>query len=258
MPDDLRRLVDTVPSRPAGDLDDDALLAKSRNSTRWDLTVTGVDRIAPRMIRLSVSAPGLAGMNYVPGQDFTVLVARANGRDIRRRYTLAGRDGDTVHLDIYVHGEGIGSAWARARRPGDFVSAIGPRGSFMLAAPADWHVFTGDETSLPGIHVMLSSTDRPAQVILEVDDPDEWQSLPAPSGPATEWVWLARGSQWHETDVLALPNTGQGHAYVSGEAARVLAWRAALEHLGMDDSAVTHKAYWGAGRANATHGEPLA
>jgi NADPH-dependent ferric siderophore reductase len=258
MPDDLTRLVDTVPSRPAGDLDDDALLAKSRNSTRWDLTVTGVDRIAPRMIRLSVSAPGLAEMNYVPGQDFTVLVARANGRDIRRRYTLAGRDGDTVHLDIYVHGEGIGSAWARARRPGDSVSAIGPRGSFMLGAPADWHVFTGDETSLPGINFMLSSTDRAAQVIVEVDDPKEWQWLRPPSGPATDWVWLARGSEWHETDVLALPTTGQGHAYISGEAARVLAWRAALERLGMDESAVTHKAYWGAGRANATHGEPLA
>jgi NADPH-dependent ferric siderophore reductase len=60
-----------------------------------------------------------------------------------------------------------------------------------------------------------------------------------------------------ETEVLALPTTGQGHAYDSGEAARVLAWRAALERLGMDESAVMHKTYWGTGRANATHGEPL-
>lgn len=257
MSDDPMRLVDTVPSRPAGDLDDDALLAKSRNSTRWDLTVASVDRIAPRMIRLVVSAAGLAEMNYVPGQDFTVLVARANGRDIRRRYTLAGHDGDTVYLDIYVHGEGIGSAWARARRPGDAVSAIGPRGSFMLGPPTDWQVHIGDETSLPGIRAMLSATDRPAQVIVEVDDPEEWRSIPPPSMPATEWVWLPRGSGWHETDVLALPTTGQGHAYVSGEAARVLAWRAALERLGLDESAITRKAYWGTGRANATHGEPL-
>jgi NADPH-dependent ferric siderophore reductase len=44
---------------------------------------------------------------------------------------------------------------------------------------------------------------------------------------------------------------------VSGEAALVLAWRDRLERLGIDASAITHKAYWGTGRANATHGEPL-
>jgi NADPH-dependent ferric siderophore reductase len=210
------------------------------------------------MIRLTVSSPGLAEMKYVPGQDFTVLVARANGRDIRRRYTLAGRDGDAVYLDIYVHGEGIGTAWARARRPGDAVSAIGPRGSFILGPPADWDMHIGDETSLPGIRAMLSATDAAAHVIIEVDDPDEWESLRPRGDAVRECIWLERGSRRPEAEVLAMPTTGQGHAYISGEAARVLAWRAALKHLGMDESAVTHKAYWGTGRANATHGEPLA
>jgi NADPH-dependent ferric siderophore reductase len=58
--------------------------------------------------------------------------------------------------------------------------------------------------------------------------------------------------------VLTLPTVGSGHAYVSGEAGLVSAWRAEFEHLGIDPSSITHKAYWGTGRVNATHGEPLA
>jgi NADPH-dependent ferric siderophore reductase len=37
----------------------------------------------------------------------------------------------------------------------------------------------------------------------------------------------------------------------------VSAWREQLELAGFDPSAISHKAYWGTGRANATHGEPL-
>jgi NADPH-dependent ferric siderophore reductase len=256
MTDQLGRLADTVPSRPAGDLDDARFLAKSRGSTHWDLTVTATYRIAPSMIRLTLSAAGLAQMDYQPGQDFTVLVTHAAGRDIRRRYTIASRLHESVHLDVYVHGEGIGSAWAQALRPGNMVSAIGPRGSFTLGPQADWHVFVGDETSLPGIRAMLAATGVPAQVVLEVDDPGEWDSLSSHERPATRWRWITRKSL-DADDAVVLPDTGIGHAYISGEVRLVSAWRAALERLGMGSSAITYKAYWGKGRANATHGEPL-
>ena len=256
--DGIERLAVPVPSRPAGDLDDDQLLAKSRNSIRWELTVTAVRWIAPRMLRLTVSAPSLAAMEYQPGHDFTVLVAHAGGRAIRRRYTIAGRDGaDAVYLDIYVHGDGIGTMWAQTRGAGDVFTAIGPRGSFVLGPAADWHVFIGDETSIPGIHAMLTATDRPAHVMVDVDDPSEWESLEARGRPDTCWTWLPRATAEADTQI-ALPTAGAGHAYVSGEASRVLMWRDELERLGMDPSAVTSKAYWGRGRANATHGEPLA
>jgi NADPH-dependent ferric siderophore reductase len=252
----IEHLAVSVPSRPAGDLDDDQLLAKSRNSTRWELTVTAVTRIAPRMLRLTVAAQGLTDMNYLPGHDFTVLVVHSGGRAIRRRYTLAGRDdAGAVHLDVYVHGDGIGTAWAQTRRVGDSFTAIGPRGSFVLGTAADWHLFIGDETSIPGIRAMLTATDRPAHVIVEVDDPSEWEPLEADGRPDTSWTWQPRAARTDSQ--IALPNFGGGHAYVSGEAGRVSMWRGELERLGMDPSAVTFKAYWGRGRCNATHGEPL-
>ena len=132
---ELRMLADTVPSRPAGDLDDEALLAKSHGSTRFSLTTVEVCLTAPRMLRITLSGAGIETM----------------------------------------HGHGIGAAWAEALRPGDTVRAIGPRGKLLLNPAANWHVLIGHETSLPGIHAMLAATDAPAQVLVEVDDPADWQ-----------------------------------------------------------------------------------
>jgi NADPH-dependent ferric siderophore reductase len=257
MPRGLAHLAATVPSRPAGDLDDEQLLAKARGSARWNLSVVAVDQLTQRMLRLTMSAAGLDAMEWQPAQDLTVLMTRAAGRDIRRRYTIAAQAADSVQLDVYLHGEGIGTAWARALQPGDTVSAIGPPGKLLLKQDADWHALIGDETSLPGIHAMLAATDRPAHVVVEVDDPADWQHHLGPGArPATRWTWLARASG-HAGEILALPSNGIGHAYVTGEAGRVLAWRDQLRRLGLEESAISHKAYWGTGRANATHGEPL-
>jgi NADPH-dependent ferric siderophore reductase len=255
---DIQRLASTVPSRPAGDLDDEHLLAKAHGSARWSLTVVGIVRIAPRMLRISLSGPGIETMNWRPAQDLTLRIARIAGRDIRRRYTIAAQSHKQVQLDVYLHGHGIGSAWAEALRPGDTVSAIGPRGKLLLNPNADWHVLIGDETSLPGIHAMLAATDAPAQVVVEVDDPAEWQPLGSRGRAQTRWTWLPRGLSVNEQGVVSLPASGEGQAYVTGEAGRVLAWCSELELLGLDRSAVSGKAYWGTGRVNATHGEPLA
>jgi hypothetical protein len=157
MPNVLEDLACTVPSRPAGDLEDQQMLAKARGSSRWDFTAVDIGRVTARMLRLSMSAVGLETMKWQPAQDLTMLITRVAGRDIRRRYTIAGRDHDTIYLDIYLHGHGIGSTWAQALRPGDAVSGIGPRGKFIIDDDADWIALIGDETSLPGIHAMLAA-----------------------------------------------------------------------------------------------------
>jgi NADPH-dependent ferric siderophore reductase len=168
-------LAATVPSRPAGDLHDDQLLAKAKGSSHWNLTVVDVGQSAPLMLRILMSAHEIETMEWHPAQDLTVLITRAAGRDIRRRYTIASHEHDRIHIDVYLHGKGIGTAWARTCRPGHSVSAIGPRGKFLLQPDADWHVMIGDETSLPGIKAMLAATDRPAQVVVDVDDPSDWR-----------------------------------------------------------------------------------
>jgi NADPH-dependent ferric siderophore reductase len=168
-------LADTVPSRAAGDLDDEALLAKSHGSHGFSLTTVEVCLTAPRMLRITLSGAGIETMNWQPAQDLTLMIAHVAGRDIRRHYTIAAQEGDKAQLDVFLHGHGIGAAWAEALRPGDTVRAIGPRGKLLLNPAANWHVLIGDETSLPGIHAMLAATDAPAQVLVEVDDPADWQ-----------------------------------------------------------------------------------
>lgn len=260
MLDRFEQLAVAVPSRPSGDLSDDQLLVKARGSSRWDFVVVDVARIAPRMLRLTLSSRGLEMIRWQAGQDFTLLVAREGGRDIRRRYTIAAQDQDRISFDVYLHGNtGIGTAWAQSLRPGDTVSGIGPRGKLLLNENADWHLMIGDETSLPGIRAMLAATNRAVQVVVEVGDPEEWSRLQVDERPATRWTWLDRRSRRNGAEIenVALPSVGIGQAYVSGEADLVCVWRDALELGGLDASAIAHKAYWGIGRANATHGEPL-
>jgi NADPH-dependent ferric siderophore reductase len=254
--DSLDDLASAVPSRPAGDLDDAQMLAKAPDGARWDFTVASVDRIAQDMLRVTMSAPGIETLKWVPAQDFTLLVTRSAGRDIRRRYTIAGQHGGTVWFDVYLHGQGVGTSWAMALRTGDTVSGIGPRGKFLLERDAEWILLLGDETSLPGILAMLAASDRPARVVVEVDNADAWSHVGAGQRADTEWTWLSRTPSRGDHGPT-LPASGGGHAYVSGQAERVRYWRTHLESLGLDPSAITHKAYWGAGRANATHGEPL-
>ena len=57
-------------------------------------------------------------------------------------------------------------------------------------------------------------------------------------------------------EVKPLPR-GTGHAYVFAEAAVVNQVRDKLVERGFPAERISPKAYWGRGRANASHGEPL-
>ena len=116
--DSFDTLARAVPSRPAGDLDDAQMLAKAPDGARWNLTVVDIARIAQEMLRVTMSAPGLDSLKWIPAQDFTLLIARVDGRDTRRRYTIAGQQDDTVLCDVYLHGQVIGTPWAGALRKG--------------------------------------------------------------------------------------------------------------------------------------------
>ena len=49
---------------------------------------------------------------------------------------------------------------------------------------------------------------------------------------------------------------GRGHAYLFGEATVVSRLREVLAGRGLGQDQMSPKAYWGRGRANASHGEP--
>jgi NADPH-dependent ferric siderophore reductase len=229
----------------------------------WPLVVASVQDVTPHMRRIRLTAPSLAAFEYLAGQDLALGFQR-DGAGVRRRYTIRRFDAARRLLDLefVMHGDGPGVRWAEAARPGTSIEAIGPRGKITLDPAADWHLFAGDATALPGAFAMMEAlrADVPARAYLAVDRPDERQ--PVAQGHANKTVsWAydpsgAGGAALVAAVIAADAPPGRGHAYLAGEVALVSALKAALLHRGWVTDQVSAKAYWNRGRANAGHGEP--
>ena len=260
-------MANAVPDISTTALDDPfaVLAGPLAGTSRLPLEVVEAVQLTPHMRRLRLTAPQLASFGYAPGQDVMLLVDVAGNRPVRRRYTIRALDqaSRTITLDIVLHGDGPGERWVRAARPGDKIEGIGPRGKITTADGADWHLFVGDESALPAIFRMTEAlpSGTPARVLLEIPGPEDEQDLRAVA--STHVTWLHRdGGPAGQPGALAaaaaevpLP-AGYGHAYLLGEASVVARLREVLAARGLGPDQVSPKAYWGRGRANASHGEP--
>jgi len=234
-------------------------------TTRMQLEVVDSTPLSPGMQRLVLAAPELAGLDYRPGQDMMLMVAVDGDRPVRRRYTIRALDHARrrLTLDVVRHADGPGERWIATARPGDRIEGIGPRGKIFLAPEADWHLFIGDDSALPAFLAMAGAIPAGgrAVVILEVPGPEGEQDVVTAAD--AEVTWLHRGGRpagepaaLAEAAAAAALPPGRGHAYLAGEATVVLRLREALAARGLAPEQISPKAYWGRGRANASHGEP--
>jgi NADPH-dependent ferric siderophore reductase len=185
-----------------------------------------------------------------------------------RRYTIPAADpkAATVTIDMVVHGDGPGAQWASKADPGDGLDAIGPRGKVVLDDTADWHLFIGDETALPGLSIMaeLLAADVPAVMVIELPKHVEGHNPDVPPDQPLIIRWAERGDGQPgdaarlvaAAEQVAFP-AGQAHGYVAGEMKVVRAVTASLAARGLDRAAIDAKAYWRHGGPNVPHGEPL-
>jgi NADPH-dependent ferric siderophore reductase len=234
-------------------------------TSRLPLVVAESMLLTPHMLRLRLTAPQLASFGYVPGQDVMLMVGVEGNRPVRRRYTIRALDtpSRTITLDVVLHGDGPGERWVRAAQPGDRIEGIGPRGKITTAQHADWHLFVGDSSALPAIFRMTESLPggTPAQVLIEIPGPEDEQELHASAAARVTWLHRDGGPAGQPGALAAaaasvpLPS-GRGHAYLLGEARVVARLREVLAARGLEPGQVSPKAYWGRGRANASHGEP--
>jgi NADPH-dependent ferric siderophore reductase len=152
--------------------------------------------------------------------------------------------------------------WAQAAGAGQSIDVIGPRGKITLVSDAEWHLFAGDATAVPGALAMIEAlpAEVPARAFLLVDGPDERQP-PGSADPRVTWRYDPDQSAGGERGLItavsqaALP-AGRGHAYLAGEVGLVNALKDALTGRGWTPDQISAKAYWNRGRANAGHGEP--
>ncbi|MCL2781346.1 MAG: siderophore-interacting protein [Actinomycetia bacterium] len=250
-----------------------------RRTPRHAGTVVAARALTPRTRRITITAPTLPPPR--PAQDVE-LVLDDGGRRCKRRYTVAGYRDGTFHVDAVLHGEGPGARWAASARPGDAVDLCGPRGRIELA-DADWHLFVGDEASLPAIIELAAALAAPGRASGlagaagaipafsgGADPAFSGGADPARGGPkvmaiievatATDELpvpaqvsWLHRGDRpAGAPDLLqaALARfrapSGAGYGYALGESRTVAALRPRLAELGLAGERLYLKGYWNA------------
>jgi NADPH-dependent ferric siderophore reductase len=260
-------MADALPELARVALDDPfaQLTGSLAGTTRLDFEVVDSARLTPHMQRLRLTAPQLDGFGYLPGQDVMLLVAAEGKRPVRRRYTIRRLDAAArlLTLDVVLHGDGPGERWVRSARSGDKIEGIGPRGKITTSATADWHLFIGDESALPATFAMAETLppDRAATLVLEIPGQSDEQDLAATANIRISWLHRLGAPAGDPSALAAEAATvelppGRGHAYLLGEARVVSRLRDVLAGRGFGQDQISPKAYWGRGRANASHGEP--
>lgn len=220
------------------------------------VTVTEVERLSPKMARITFSGEVLdAFPDDEPGEIVT-LTWPVEGQDVvlptegwkfppegkdqhSRNYTVRRllQDGERrLVVDFVLHGDhGTATAWAGRAQVGDRLGASGPRLHWVSDAEADWTLLVGDETALPSIAATLEilPADHPTFAFVEIDSPAEEQAIDlvcdaritwisrdgAPAGTGTRLADAVRAAELPE---------GRGKVWAAGES---MAIRDVREHL---------------------------
>jgi NADPH-dependent ferric siderophore reductase len=223
---------------------------------RWPLTVVAATDITPRMRRVSLVGEAMESFMFRPGQDL-VLTLPSDGGTVRRHYTIRrfDRAEGRLEIDFVLHGRSPATTWAKAAAIGDEVVAEGPRGRISVRGDADWRLFTGDETALPGIAAMIESlpAGEHAIAVIEVAGPEEEQPIETAARLDVTWLHRAGPPRAPSLGLMEALTTfqlppGVGQACIIGETSTVRAQRQGLIARGVAKEQITAEGYWRPGR----------
>jgi NADPH-dependent ferric siderophore reductase len=173
---------------------------------RFAVTVKRLERLTPRMVRVTFTGPELTDFAWNgPAAHIKLIFATEaaqaalpgtdSPRPATRTYTPRRFDRDARELDVdfVIHGEGPASAWASQVAVGQTLLIAGPGRNYAVDTGADWHLLAGDDTAIPAISTILEALppDAAATVFLEVVDAAEEHELHV--GANTSVTWLHRG-----------------------------------------------------------------
>jgi len=245
------------------------------------LDVLGVKDITPRLRRVTLGGPDLAGFSSPgysdhvklffpePGQAMVLPEPGPQGlqfppgtaRPPMRDYTPLNHDAErlTLDFDFVLHGDGPAASWAAQAAIGQKLVMAGPRGSLLVPLAFDWYLFAGDTTGLPAMARRLAELPAgvPAVAVVEIDDASE--ELPLPTAADLKLVWVHRngvaagGSELLVSAVagLSFPE-GDAYAFLAGESGASKALRAFLvEQRGFNPEWIKAAGYWLKGVADA-------
>jgi NADPH-dependent ferric siderophore reductase len=239
--------------------------------------VRAVERLSPRMARVTFGGPELEGLAVeqpaasvrllLPPNDAAELVLPdwtgnefllADGRrPTIRTFTPRRVDADALEIDleIVLHGTGAASEWAEACEPGSPAAISGPGRGYSVDADAPGFLLVGDETAIPAISQLLEALprDKPVRVHIEIADGGARLGLPDHPGASVEWRELPAGAAPGDALVTAVHEADVGpgvRVWVAGEAAGVQRVRRHLfEERRLSRAQATVRGYWKHGRA---------
>jgi NADPH-dependent ferric siderophore reductase len=257
-------------------------------------TVLRVERVAPPIIRVTVSGPEfedftsggpadhvrvyfpdavtgelVAPTPVGPGEDGIVRPDRAS---IARDFTPLPRavdDGSSkstveLDLDFFVHPDpGPASSWAESARVGDELVIVGPRGSRRAPQDIDGLILICDETSLPSVSRWVREVrpGTPIDVIASVPGPGEWVAEYLGPVPGTR-VHVVAPDISGGTVLGALERlgpVGEGvFVWAAGEATGLVPVRRHLRRtLGLPPAQAQVSGYWRRGVEAFDHHAPI-
>ena len=180
---------------------------------RRRLQVLRVVDITPRMRRVTLGGPELAGFVSLGSDDHIKLLFPQNAQEqaalespsfsikgdgpqpAMRDYTPRRYDLSIGELDIdfVLHGDGPASTWAEQVQVGQHLYIGGPRGSMIVPDIFDSSLLIGGETAIPAIARRLEElpAGRKVLVVIEIADAAEQQVLS--SAAEVEVIWVLRG-----------------------------------------------------------------
>ena len=241
------------------------------------VTVTQVESVTPRLIRVTVGGAELEGLVVEQPAASVRLLLPAPGsaelvfptwngnefllpdgkRPAIRTLTPLRLDPSAHQLDleIVVHEGGAASAWALAAGKGDEAALSGPGRGYPIDPDATAFLLGGDESAIPAIGQLLEvlPRDKPVRVFIEVAHADARLELPDHPGATVRWLDLPDGAPPGDALVAAvtaadLPSGVR--VWGAGEAAAVQRIRKhLLEERNLPRSETWIRGYWKSGRA---------
>jgi NADPH-dependent ferric siderophore reductase len=164
---------------------------------RRNLTVTKVELLTPRMVRITLGGDELAGfVSPSPDDHIKVFFTAPDGSLQGKDYTPRRFDAERklLSIDFAIHEGGLGSEWAQQAKVGDAITIGGPRGSTVISAPGAWWLLIGDATALPSIGRRLEEAADGTQIfaVVAVESEEEEQHLETRSDLKMIWVHRAQ------------------------------------------------------------------
>jgi NADPH-dependent ferric siderophore reductase len=159
-----------------------------------------------------------------------------------------------LSIDIFLHGDGPGAAWARRAVTGEHLKISVPRSTWSPPADADWLLVAGDDSAIPAIATILEGQTPDNTRVLVESESVERNRLALPPSASIDWL-AARPKSPSAALEAAIADfvhpEGSGVVWVACEAMAVRRIRRTLidQRMMASDSIVT-RGYWREGESN--------